>query len=685
MGSPTTSDEQLVSTNGHGPRVDPFAAAVGVANDPRGTAQPTGEHDRPPEPPRPRGLLTLLRHQNLRQRLTLHSLLIMAVTLGAAAIVALWSTGALVAEAEQRDLQRVSDALESDLDTSALRAATLATGLATTPAIAEAFAQRDRDALAALVIPSFERLQADFGVAQVHFHEPPAVSFLRAHEPEEFGDDLSGFRETVVVANADRTVITGLEGGRFGLGLRAVVPIDWDGAHAGTVEVGTSLGDSFFTRFAAVNEVDVALYLADAGEGAGGPTFTTYASSIGDVPAIGNAELVEVLRGEVRHASFDHAGASMTARYAPVYDFAGTAIGVSMVAVPNDDLRAILTRERLGFLALAVALLMVGGVTASLFARELSRPITEIQRVLGRARDGDLSTRAAVDRGDEIGVMARDVNETFDRLGLLMRDVAVNAETLAAAADEMSAVGQQLEANASETADRAVIATDAAKAVSDNVGSIAGASHQMSAAVEEIARNANDATSVANRGVVVTDETVAAMEKLGESSAEIDAVVSLISEIAGQTHLLALNANIEAARAGDAGRAFAVVANEIGTLARRTATESETISDRIRGIRADTETSVGAMSAVSETMREISELQTSIASAVEEQAATTAEIGRSVSDAAEATGEIAHAVESVSEGTGETRQAAGDTASAARELHDLAGRLRDSIAYYAGS
>lgn len=623
-----------------------------------------------------------LRDLPVRRRLTLHSLVILSIALGVSITVGLATAGQLIEQAEQTELQRLSDALASELDNDAYRAATLATGLSTTTAVAEAFADRDRERLEALVLPGFAQLQSELGIAQVHFHEPPATSFFRAHEPEAFGDDLSGFRQTVVAANREQTLITGLETGRFGLGLRAVVPVRWEDAHVGTVEVGTSFGAAFFERFAAANDAAVAFYLADGGDGFGGVGFTTYASTVGEAPTLDTATLAEVLRGTTHHAGFTAAGTSLTARYEAVTDFAGAPIGVVMVAVPDEALRAIYRSDRLTLLGLAVLLLVAGAVAAWWFARDLSRPLEATREVLRRARAGDLSSRVTIERNDEVGAIGHDVNATLTRLGQLMHDVADNAETLAAAADEMSAVGQQLETNAADTADRAVLATEAAHAVSGSIGSIASASHQLSGAIEEIARNANDATGVARRGVAVTDETVAAMEQLGESSAEIDTIVSLISEIAGQTHLLALNANIEAARAGDAGRAFAVVANEIGTLARRTAVESETISERIRSIRTATATSVTAMTAVSETMGEISELQVSIASAVEEQAATTAEIGRSVAVAADTSAEIASAMSSVSEGTGETRQAAGDTARAARELHTVAGQLQGSVAYY---
>ena len=619
---------------------------------------------------------------SVRQRLTTHSLLLMAVPLVVAVVVGFTTLASLIADGQERELQRLATALEVEIEASAARASTLATGLATTPAIAEAFATRDREALAAEVLPTFEQLQQEHGVEQLHFHDPSAISFLRAHEPDQFGDDLSGFRPSIVAANEQRALVTGLESGRFGLGLRGIAPVSWEGEHVGTLGVGNSFGSDFFEGFAAGNDVQTAFYLV-GGQDAAAPS--TYASTIGDQLPVGADALEEVLAGEPLLVDLETPTSSLAARFDPVLNFSGEPIGVAMVAVSTESTQALFRNEALKYAALTIVLLLAGGFAASMFARDLSRPLEAIRGVLARARQGDLTDRVDVERGDEIGAIGQDVNDTLDRLMRLMDEVGNSAQTLAAAADEMSTVSEQLEANATETAKEAVVVTDSARDVSDNVDAIASASHQMSAAIGEIAENASTVSDVAGRGVIVTDETVAAMEALSRSSQEIEAVVTLISEIAGQTHLLALNANIEAARAGESGRAFAVVANEIGTLARRTAAESETIAERIRDIRHHTSTSIDCMGSVSETMHEISGLQSSIAASVEEQSATTAEIGRAVTGAAQTTAAIAASVELVSERVDETRQAAGNSSSAAVELRTVAAGLHSSISFYTGS
>ena len=139
------------------------------------------------------------------------------------------------------------------------------------------------------------------------------------------------------------------------------------------------------------------------------------------------------------------------------------------------------------------------------------------------------------------------------------------------------------------------------------------------------------------------------ISKLGQSSAEIGQVIKVITSIAQQTNLLALNATIEAARAGEAGKGFAVVANEVKELAKETAKATEDISRKIEAIQGDTNGAVSAISQISQVIGQISDIQTTIASAIEEQSATTNEIGRTLAEAAKGSTDISKNIGGVAE------------------------------------
>jgi len=185
---------------------------------------------------------------------------------------------------------------------------------------------------------------------------------------------------------------------------------------------------------------------------------------------------------------------------------------------------------------------------------------------------------------------------------------------------------------------------DQARAASANIEAVAGAAEEMTASIREVAKSASDAARTAAGAVENAATAQTTIGNLGDSSAEIGKVVKVITSIAQQTNLLALNATIEAARAGEAGKGFAVVANEVKELAKETAKATEDISAKIEAIQSDSRGAVDAIEEITQVISQISELQTTIASAVEEQNVTTNEIATRVGEAASAAAQIAAAV-----------------------------------------
>ena len=572
---------------------------------------------------------------SLQRKLIAATVTMVGIAAIAATAVGLLSAAQLAGEAEQRELQRTADALSVDLDSTARQAASLATSLATNPEIAAAFALRDRDRLLELTAEPFRVLKEEYGAAQLQFHEAPATSFLRTHMPENFGDDLSGFRQTVVDANAGQRTITGLELGVGGLGMRAVVPVTLEGEHLGTVEIGTSFGDAFFERFAEANGVDVALYLVGGdrvvdGEvtGSGQAEFTTFASTIGEEPLVGTDVLEAALAGEPVDTAEELNGVPHAVRYLAVTDFSAAPIGVAMLAVPVAELAAMQTRAQVLLLGLGAVVLLLGGVAAWVLARSISHQVSS-------------SAEELVDASGRIERLAQHVGEV--------------AESTAARAGTVAGAGEQ---------------------VSANTQTVASAVEELNAAIAEIARNAEQATLVATEAM---DTAAAASTKVGaleSASEEIAGVVELITSIAEQTNLLALNATIEAARAGEAGKGFAVVAGEVKDLATETSNATARISDRVGAIRSGTAEVVATMAGVGEVVERIADLQRSIAAAVEEQQATTAEVSRSVGEVAIGATEISSSIHTVADAATESSGNARQLIEAAEQLNGMSDRLR---------
>jgi methyl-accepting chemotaxis protein len=315
-------------------------------------------------------------------------------------------------------------------------------------------------------------------------------------------------------------------------------------------------------------------------------------------------------------------------------------------------------------------------------AEDLQAKVTEILQVVNAAANGDLTSEISIKGDNSIGQMGIGLSRFLATLRKSITNISQAAHVLASSSSELTAVSQQMAANAEETAAQAGVASAAAEQVSRNIATVATASEEMGASIKEIARSANDAAKVATSAVKMAGHTNATVAKLGESSAEIGNVIKVITSIAQQTNLLALNATIEAARAGEAGKGFAVVANEVKELAKQTAKATEDISRKIEAIQGDTKGAVEAIAQIGNIINQINDIQNTIASAVEEQTATTGEISRNVNEAARGSNEIAQNITGVAQAARSTTEGAGNTKSSADELSRLAMDLQKLVAQF---
>ncbi|RZU49090.1 methyl-accepting chemotaxis protein [Krasilnikovia cinnamomea] len=326
-----------------------------------------------------------------------------------------------------------------------------------------------------------------------------------------------------------------------------------------------------------------------------------------------------------------------------------------------------------------ISVLVVGLGLAAIFgvlvARGLVTRVRRLSQVIRALADGDLTRTADVDSRDEVGLMGAELDRATQTLRATIAQISGSSQSLAGTAEQMAAISAQMASNAGHTSSRAEQVSAAAVEVSTNVDTVAVAAEEMTASIREIAGSATDAAGIARDAVQVAKAANTTMAKLGVSSSEVGDIVKVITSIAEQTNLLALNATIEAARAGEAGKGFAVVASEVKDLAQETAKATEEISSRIQAIQTDTGAAVSAIGEIADVIERINTYSDTIASAVEEQTATTSEIGRNVAGAAAGAAAITETITGVAGDAQSTTSGAGEANRTAEELSRLAGDL----------
>jgi methyl-accepting chemotaxis protein len=356
---------------------------------------------------------------------------------------------------------------------------------------------------------------------------------------------------------------------------------------------------------------------------------------------------------------------------------------------------------------IAAGLVLLLTLAVSVFvARRITKPLNSITVAMKGLADGRLDVEVpGIGRRDEVGEMAgavqvfksnaiarqrleveqtenearaavqrkADTNRLADDFESAVGEIV---ETVSSASTELEASASTLTTSAERSQELATMVAAASEEASTNVQSVASATEEMSSSVNEISRQVQESARIANEAVDQARNTNDRVGELAKAASRIGAVVELINTIAGQTNLLALNATIEAARAGEAGRGFAVVASEVKALAEQTAKATGEIGQQINGIQAATEDSVNAIKEISDTIGRMSEIASTIASAVEEQGAATQEISRNVQQAAQGTTQVSSNIADVQRGASETGSASAQVLSAARSLSGDSNRLK---------
>jgi methyl-accepting chemotaxis protein len=361
----------------------------------------------------------------------------------------------------------------------------------------------------------------------------------------------------------------------------------------------------------------------------------------------------------------------------------------------------------ISIIAVCLALASAGG--AWWFASTVSNPIRQVTSVMRDLASGKLETEIPErTQKDEIGEMVeavqvfkddaikvrrmdkekeehekqRAIQEKEDREKIVndfQSSVGLVVDSVYQSATEMKLYSDVLEPAALQTQNQAHEGTKAAEITSLSVQAVSSAAEELTASIQEIGTQVNGASQTAAIAVEKAEATNKTVQGLTEAVSKIGEVINMINAIAEQTNLLALNATIEAARAGEAGKGFAVVASEVKNLANQTAQATKSIGDQIENVQIATDEAVDAISGITKTIGEIDAIASAIAAAVEEQGAATNEIAKSAEQASSGTHDVTKNISDISIAANSTSESANNVKNGASNLGGIAEDLNKRV------
>ncbi len=420
---------------------------------------------------------------------------------------------------------------------------------------------------------------------------------------------------------------------------------------------------------------------------------------------IDNDMVRKALAGETGHGvtkDYREKKAFSTAR---PFDFLGTRWAI-VGKIDKSEMMAPVRKVAFILIGYGLAGLVMLLIAGQFIAISIARPLHDLAETMTKIADGNSSAPISIDnRRDEIGEMAVAM-KTFQRNLLekerleeeskkaearaaeqhkkLMDQTATQFEQqvgeivniVGAAAHQMHSMSAQLGSAVRQTSQKSDAVSTAAQEATQNVQAVAAAAEEMTASIQEIATNINRTADTAQNCASAAQSSHEKLDRLQQAVGEIDDVIRAINDVAEQTNLLALNATIEAARAGEAGKGFAVVASEVKNLAGETSKMTEEIADHIGHVKTSAIETIETINSIINQIDSVNDQTNNVAAAVEEQNTTAADISHNIQGLADGTGQVSKNIIEISGAAAQSAAATNQLESASQELSRQAKNLK---------
>lgn len=474
-------------------------------------------------------------------------------------------------------------------------------------AMIAAFSAQDRKTLAEMTVPFFkDRMLAHYQIDQFQFHLPPATSFLRVHEPEKFGDDLSSFRKTVVVANQTRKPVVGLEVGRAGPGLRVVHPVFLGEKHLGSVELGGSLAEVFSVA-RDTTRLEFAIGIKESVFNAA----KRFADKKSDV-VVGDLLYYSFSSPFVRDLTTITARVDLEtpiqvdekrwmASHFPLQDFSGQEIGNVLVL---NDVTALLAEARDQMVSkILLIMVVISGVSIGLYVllqRLVLNPTNRVVQLTTLLAQGDLTVIMDNRQKDEFGILTQAMDTMAATLRRMMGGIVGHSNKLTESADDLNHIANDLSVEAGELQSKGKEVNTIVEELNKNMVGVEDAVQSMSSYMTEVLNSAqninqNMATiSAAAEEAAASLETVAnaagkqsdgmdqvrkASERSSDNIASVAAAVELMNTSLGAVKERCAMAAAESDAAHRAVEANSVIMTKLAQSAKEIMTVVGMISD----------------------------------------------------------------------------------------------------------